>query len=1109
MHEANAENEQESGGRLVPLPRRTLDADGNEIGGSMGASPTAAVADLLERTDHLLRQLSLDIESLKEDQAKDRARIEQEAKDRQDAADAAIEQLMVLAHRARVIAEKKARVDVLDDALARKVELDTSVTFDQLVHKIEEEIKFAKGITGAIRLGTIGDLLKQATLRVEHMTKQAERSRSRLLKETEVELKSEGKEARASYEIGMSVVRRDLKALDLALPPSGLAWDDPRWQHWEDWDPLSGLSRWIRLGTYFRADMERFRFPAIVEVPGPRGFVLDVASGARDVAIDAVRSALLRILASVPAGDVRFTFIDPVGLGESVAAFLPLAEYRDDLVDEMVYTTDTQIEEKLLEVNRHIERVIQEHLRNEFDSLEEHNDAVGEVVEPYRVITVFDFPTQLTDRAQQLLRTVIDNGPRCGVFTIMTTAPGAARSNGARWKAMLAGLDVITGGADGYAIQHELAGRWLVDLDAPPQLTLIGADGEPTLFGRIMTGIGEAARQGRSTEASPARVFSLMGDALRLRARDDLPDVAVPVDPSDSSTWWLATSARGIGVPIGRAGSRDPAMLWLDSGARSGALVGGEAGSGTSTILHDAIYGLSMIYSPDELALYLVDCAKGATGFEAYAIDALPHARIVAVEAEREFALSVLEGLLREMTRRTMVLAPHGGERAGIEGYRRDTADDLPRILLVIDGIDRLFAPLDRVSDRAALLLDSLVRQGPSYGIHLLAAAHDIAALERVGRHTFDEVRVRVALACSDEESRRLLGSGDGRANQFSRAGEGVINLFGGDEATAQRFQATAIDPHERGLTLREIRRFARQHGFTRRPQVFEGRAPARLEDSAIGQLAGSADQQAARRMPRVWLGEPTAMGAPVEITMRREAGSNLLIVGRDEQLGQGLIVSALVSAVLGHGRDLRTRVLDLMPLESGFSEVIHRLGTVSPVQLFRRRSLDDALINTLAVVEKRAISLDFSAPPVLFVVNGLGPGAGLIADASVDGFDPVRTFERIVREGPEVGVHTILWSDRLPTLAAQASRATMRAFATRVVMQMPAEDSAMLIDSATASALNDNQALLYDEGAARLTKFRPYLIPPLEFVASLTTGMAAAVDAPTPAPGPVASAPR
>jgi hypothetical protein len=65
-------------------------------------------------------------------------------------------------------------------------------------------------------------------------------------------------------------------------------------------------------------------------------------------------------------------------------------------------------------------------------------------------------------------------------------------------------------------------------------------------------------------------------------------------------------------------------------------------------------------------------------------------------------------------------------------------------------------------------------------------------------------------------------------------------------------------------------------------------------------------------------------------------------------------------------------------------------------------------------------------------------------------------------------------------------SRATMREFALRVVMQMPAEDSALLIDSAQASALDGNEALLYDEDAGRLTTFRPYQLPPVELVAEL-----------------------
>lgn len=1075
----------QTGDRLVPLPRRRLGEDPEESALLLASSPAATVADLLERTDHLLAQLEADIESLKRDQQKDRERIERRAQDRQAAAEAAIERLQELALRAREIAEHKARPDLLDEARRQDVALDPSVSFDELVGRIEEELRLARGITGAIRLSTIGDLLKQATLRVEHMTDQAERARARFLKDTEKELHSEGKEARASYEIGMSYVRRDLKALDVALPPSGLAWDDKRWEHWEGWDPLSGVSRWIRIGTYFRPQLERFRFPALLEIPGGRGLAIDVSTGRREVAIDAVRSILVRVLASIPAGDVRFTFIDPVGLGDSVAPLLPLGEYREDLIDGGVATREEQIETRLSEINEHIERVIQEHLRGGFESIDECNDAAGEVVEPYRIVAVFDFPQQLTDRAEKLLQNIVSAGPRCGVYTLLTSASGAARANRSKWKGKLAGLDVITGSPDGFVVDRGEAGEWHVDLDAPPAMVVAAGD-EPTLFGRILTTTGEHAKAGRSSAVSPSRVFDLLGDARRLAARDDLPVVSAPVVADDPTTWWVGNSTTGLSAPIGRTGAREVACLALDSTARPGALVGGEPGSGRSMVLHDAILSWAMIYPPEELALYLLDFANRAGApFEAYAVEALPHARVVAIESEREFGVSVLDGLVREMTRRAMLLAPHGGERAGIEGYRQASGDVLARIVVVVDGIERLFSADDRISDHAAQLLDTLTRQGPAHGIHLVAATHTMGALARLGRHTFEQLRVRIALACAEDESRRVLGERNGSASACERAGEGVLAMLDGDPDDARRFESTLLEPHERDLILRDLRRLADERGSTRRPQVFDGNAPARLEDSAVLGLARNADKQAVRLQPRLWLGEPVVLGGPVETTLHREAGANLLVVGRDERLGQGLVTAALISAALGHGRDLDLRVLDFMPLESGFAEGITALGEHVPTRLFRRRQLHEALDGLCGEARRRAAGGEFRAHPILFVVNGLASAHEF--DVSDPGSAAtVAALEEIVRDGPELGIHTILWADSTAALAQRVSRATVQAFALRAVLQLPADDSASLIDSGSAATLKENQALLYDERAARLTKLRPYLMPSVAFVGSL-----------------------
>lgn len=51
-----------------------------------------------------------------------------------------------------------------------------------------------------------------------------------------------------------------------------------------------------------------------------------------------------------------------------------------------------------------------------------------------------------------------------------------------------------------------------------------------------------------------------------------------------------------------------------------------------------------MMYSPDEAELYLIDFKKGVE-FRAYAANRLPHAKVVAIESEREFGLSVLQRL--------------------------------------------------------------------------------------------------------------------------------------------------------------------------------------------------------------------------------------------------------------------------------------------------------------------------------------------------------------------------------------------------------------------------------------------------------------------------------
>src|SRR5262249_4926998 len=154
------------------------------------------------------------------------------------------------------------------------------------------------------------------------------------------------------------------------------------------------------------------------------------------------------------------------------------------------------------------------------------------------------------------------------------------------------------------------------------------------------------------------------------------------------------SAAKGFDVPVGRAGATRRQIFSLGRGTAQHALIAGKTGSGKSTLLHALITNLGMMYSPDEAELYLVDFKEGVE-FQWYATYQLPHARVVAIQSEREFGLSVLQrldGILRER-----------GEKfrdAGcndLAGYREFLASKsppvatgglapvCPRILLVVD----------------------------------------------------------------------------------------------------------------------------------------------------------------------------------------------------------------------------------------------------------------------------------------------------------------------------------------------------------------------------------------------------------------------------------------
>lgn len=124
---------------------------------------------------------------------------------------------------------------------------------------------------------------------------------------------------------------------------------------------------------------------------------------------------------------------------------------------------------------------------------------------------------------------------------------------------------------------------------------------------------------------------------------------------------------------------------------------------------------------------------------------------------------------------------------------------------------------------------------------------------------------------------------------------------------------------------------------------------------------------------------------------------------------------------------------------------------------------------------------------PLFLVVHGLqrardlrpdeGFGFGSFGDEPAAP-SPAKQFETILREGPDVGIHTLVWCDTVTNLNRSLDRRALRELAMRVVFQMSADDSANLVDTPAASKLGQHRALFYSEDEGRLGKLRPYGLP-------------------------------
>ena len=645
----------------------------------------------------------------------------------------------------------------------------------------------------------MSEAVESHRLRMSEIQTQSERSLVKL----DEQYKSLKEQVRVRYETkwtalaarwrdGMERVSSELSAVQRTVDEIGPTWDDPSWPD----RPLTRrVPSVIRMGTVAveLAALERgvssdprlmdgiareFELPALRPFPAAANLLIETPTEGRAAAMAVLQASMFRILTSLPPGMVRFTIVDPIGIGRDFGAFMHLADFDPALVTNQVWTDPRQIEERLAELEAHMETVMQKYLRNEYPSIEAYNAVAGELAEPYRVLVVADFPTKLDERAAGRLAAIAAGGVPCGVLTLVAVDSSKTMPSGF-------GLNDLRPHCAHLTWKDEALAWDDPDLAAFP-LTL-----DPPAAAEFAT-----------------RQIQKIGAAARAAKRVEVPFEFI-APPRES--WWTRDSRAGIDVALGKAGATKRQHLTLGQGTSQHVLIAGRTGSGKSTLMHALITNLALCYSPDEIDLYLVNFKKGVE-FKIYATFALPHASVVAIESEREFGISVLQRLDLEMRLRADRFRDAGVQ--DLSGYRNAPGTPpLPRILLVVDEFQEFFVEEDRIAQEAALLLDRLVRQGRAFGVHVQLGSQSLGGAFTLARSTLGQMAVRIALQCSEVDALLILAENNLAAKWLSRPGEAIYNDANGVPEGNHFFQVVWLPDERREDYLKQIRAMGNERG--------------------------------------------------------------------------------------------------------------------------------------------------------------------------------------------------------------------------------------------------------------------------------------------------------
>lgn len=603
-----------------------------------------------------------------------------------------------------------------------------------------------------------------------------------------------------------------------------------------------------------------FRFPLEMHLDTLRHKMAINIEGVQDNTRNAVNGLVQRMVASVaanmPVGKVKFVFGDPSNTGV-FSNFRDVGKNESEGSRLSTYIVDVDgIRRELERLSNEIAYTINNILKGTKTTLYQHNKERAFNSSPYVFLFLMDYPQNMTAQSLQALKNIVENGPKCGIFTVLFNVGGTS-----------------------------------MQLLRPEEKRLAEEIAQSTFVlksGRVYDSKGSWLDIEREISTAAFDTFvKYYNEAIK-----DSQQLTVYLDELEGKV----CETGDYKIPIGKnLGGETEYMSFF--GSCQDYLMSGATRIGKTNALHVIIYN-TIKYVPNA-ELYLVDFKQGVE-FAPYAGLNHPVIKALAVESVPEFGYAVLRHI-EDKIKAISELFINNGVKNWKEYYDR-TGKVIPVTIVILDEFQHLFDT--EVGKDCSRIIEVIAKEGGAFNVHIILSTQSMSSVAGLTETAKINIFGRMAFYHSEKEYASMLWGDTHLAMTLSGEVKGQMVFATGDKNSQRLLQWALAKPV--GTVVNELSKpvnegryqtklllsTIRENPFSVFNAIINGQYTMQDAESCEITIGNEVDVFSGELRKQLESGEPIKAKSFVEksyLKLAPRANENILLVGNNEEIAESM----------------------------------------------------------------------------------------------------------------------------------------------------------------------------------------------------------------------------